>query len=87
MKEIIKECLGRFNLQVNEEKTESSTIQGEQGKKEKRRWIKHLGNLIDDYQDMKRREHLLIIALASANKIWKSRNVNIRTSIEFTKKL
>ena len=35
LKEIVKDCLGRFNLKVNEEKTEKTTIKREQGKTEK----------------------------------------------------
>ena len=34
LKEIVKECLGRFNLKVNEEKTEETAIKREPGKAE-----------------------------------------------------
>ena len=61
------------------------TITREHGKTEKRRWTKKLENLLGDYQDMKRREQLLIIAQASAKKIWKSKNVNIHTKLKIYK--
>ena len=87
LKEIVKDCLGRFNLKVNEEKTEETAIKREQGKAEKWRWTKKLGNLLGDYQDMKRREQLSIIAQASAKKLWMNKKVNIQTKLKIYKSI
>ena len=87
LKEIVKDCLGRFNLKVNEEKTEETAIKREQGKAEKWRWTKKLGSLLGDYQDMKRRKQLSIIAQASAKKLWMNKKVNIQTKLKIYKSI
>ena len=54
LKEFVKECFRRFNLQVNEEKTERTTNIRERGKTEKWRWTKKLGNLLGDSKTYKK---------------------------------
>ena len=41
LKEIVKDCLGRVNFKVKEEKTEETIIKREQGKAEMWRWTKN----------------------------------------------
>ena len=48
---------------------------------------KKLGHLLGDYQDMKRREQLSIIALASTKTIWKSNNLNIHKKLKIYKEI
>ena len=55
---------------MNDEETVEAVIKRKKGKAEKWRLAKKLGSLLGDYEDVKRREQLLIIAQASANKLW-----------------
>ena len=48
---------------------------------------KKLESLLGDYQDMKRREQLSIIAQASAKKLWMSKKVNIQTKLKIYKSI
>ena len=48
---------------------------------------KKLGSLLGNYQYMKRREQLSIIAQASAKKLWMNKKVNIQTKLKIYKSI
>ena len=67
----VQETLKKYNLLVNEEKTEYTEIKREQ-KKEEEQWrkVKKVGSLLGDEEDMERRRSLAAAAMGKMNKIW-----------------
>ena len=81
----VQTVLKKYNLLVNEEKTEYTDIKREQ-KKEDEKWrkVKKVGSLLGDEEDMARRRTLAAAAMAKMDKIWirqdkisKKRKINI----------
>ena len=67
----IQDVLKKYNLLVNEEKTEYTEIKREK-KKEDEQWrkAKKVGSLLGDEEDMARRRSLAAAAMGKMNKIW-----------------
>ena len=67
----VQEILKKYNLLVNEEKTEYTDIKREQ-KKEEEQWrkVKKVGSLLGDEEDMGRRRSLAAAAMGKMNNIW-----------------
>ena len=67
----VQEVLKKYNLLVNEEKTEYTEIKREQ-KKEEEQWrkVKKVGSLLGDEDDMGRRRSLAAAAMGKMNKVW-----------------
>ena len=67
----VQSVLKKYNLLVNEEKTEYTDIKREQ-KKEDENWrkVKKVGSLLGDEEDMARRRTLAAAAMGKMDKIW-----------------
>ena len=67
----VQDVLHKYNLLVNEEKTEYTNIKREK-KKEDEKWrkVKKVGSLIGDEEDMERRKALSTAALNKMHTVW-----------------
>ena len=67
----VQEVLHKYNLLVNEDKTEYTNIKREK-KKEEEHWrkVKKVGSLIGDEEDMERRKALSTAALNKMHTVW-----------------
>ena len=69
IKETVPEALAKFNLQVNETKTEQYTIPDPPNTEKKDSWrtCKLLGSLLDTKEDISRRKQLVILLIWTIN--------------------
>ena len=67
----VQEVLAKYNLLVNEEKTEYTKIKRE-SKKEEESWrkVKKVGSLLGDEEDIERRKKLATVVMNKMDKIW-----------------
>ena len=83
IKETVPEALAKFNLQVNETKTEQYTIPDPPNTEKKDSWrtCKLLGSLLDTKEDISRRKQLVIEAMKRHKKIYKSKYLSLKQKI------
>ena len=67
----MQEILAKYNLLVNEEKTEYTNVKRE-SKKEEESWrkVKKVGSLLGDEEDIDRRKKLATVVMNKMDKIW-----------------
>ena len=86
--DIVGDTLKKHNLQINETKTEHTTILRGNRLEETWRQTKKLGSLLGDEEDLLRRKQLSTGAMRSLNKLWLSkRKVQINKKIKLYKSL
>jgi hypothetical protein len=71
---IVKDTLATENLNVNDSKTEKTTIERKQRDEEKWRLVTKLGSMIGDSEDIISRKQLSAAAVTSMEKIWIRKN-------------
>ena len=88
--QLIQDTLSKYNLKVNADKTEYTTIRRETSDRNQETWrnSKKVGSLLGDQEDIKRRKHLATVAMSKLNKIWYSKGaIKLTTRLKLYKAL
>ena len=79
----VSEILKKFNLLVNNDKTEYTTLSRKKSKQEEEwRKVKKVGSLLGDEEDIERRKQLATVAMIKLQPIWLKNQVNQETKMK-----
>ena len=84
----VSEILKKFNLLVNNDKTEYTTLSRKKSKQEEEwRKVKKVGSLLGDEEDIERRKQLATVAMNKLQLIWIKNQVNQKTKMKLYRAL
>ena len=84
----VSEILKTFNLLVNNDKTEHTTLSRKKSRQEEEwRKVKKVGSLLGDEEDIERRKQLATVAMNKLQPIWIKNQVNQKTKMKLYRAL